>query len=201
MNLASLSRAVPLAKAAAVAVVSCVLCGAAGLGVGAWLGVEWQEGRQAKAENVELTRSAEQLATQVDELRQRGLDVVQDFRTAQRRLEAIVEGNDRDRDAIDTLFAEQRAATETWLATRLDLYDCRIGPDGVQAWNASAVPGATASPTAEHLVVVAAPVPRDAAAADRGPRAGDGAQSPAVGAAVPHVPVRPRADDRGRDRL
>lgn len=189
MSLASIPRALPLAKAIAIGLIACVLCSAGGIAVGAWLGSEWRKGREAQADNADLRVLVDDFAAQAEALRQRGVDIAQDFRTAHRRMESIVESSNDDRETLDALFAEQRETTEAWLATRLDLYDCRIGSDGVRAWNAAASAGAADTAATGHPRGAAGAVPGEPAAAARGSRAGDDHDAAGEREAVPQLPL------------
>lgn len=186
---AAVARAVPLAKAIVAALVACVVCAAVGLGVGAWLGSEWRKGREAQADNAVLRDQVGDYARQAGELRQLGLNIAQDFRTAHRRLESIVEGSTHDQATLDDYFDREREATAAWLETRLDLYGCRIGADGMRTWNAAATAGAATATAAEHPGDAAGAVPGEPAAAARGPRPGNGAGVSGEREGVPRVPV------------
>ena len=200
MSLPTLTRAVPLAKAAALAVVACVLSAALGVAGGVYAGIEWQQGKQAQADNSALRTDVTHLLSAADALRQRGLDVVQDFRTAQRRLESSTEDHEHDSSTLQGIFAQQRQELEGWLATRLDLYDCRIGADGVRAWNAAST-GAATGAAAGRATDAAHAVPGEPAGAERGSRAGDGAQPQPGSGAVPPLPLQQGQGDGGAGRL
>jgi hypothetical protein len=192
----SAARVVPMAKAALWAIAACAVCSAASFGGGVWVGIEWHQGRQAQQDAKGLRAEVADLSQATGALRQRALDVAQDFRTASMRLEFITQGHEHDRTAIESFFARQRAANEHWLATRLDLYGCRIGADGMRAWN-DASAGTAADPTAGSAADAAHAVPALAPAAHRGPRPSADAQSLDGGGAVPPVPVLEGSRDGG----
>jgi hypothetical protein len=190
------ARVVPMAKAALWAVAACALCSSISFAGGIWAGIEWQQGRQAQKDNKSLRTEVNDLYTATAELRQRALDVVQDFRTSQLRLESITEGHENDRITLEHVFTQQRAENERWLETRLDLYGCRIGADGMQSWNAASAGTAThtatsGAPNAAHAL------PALPAAIDRGSRPGDDAQPLPGSGAIPPLPVREGSRDGG----
>lgn len=176
------------------------LAALAGAG-GVYVGMEWEQGRQAQSDNRVLRADVDALASAAAELRQRGVDIAQDFRTAQRQLEAISHEHEQRDRASRTFYGKQRDALEQLLATHPGIAACRIGDAGVQHWNASArgAAGAAAGSTAEPAVAPAAAVPGGAADAARGQRRSDSAGVGRSGEAVPRLRERKDGTRPGGD--
>lgn len=175
-----------------------VLVGVASFVGGMWLGADLESGRTAKAERASLLGQIHSLGAAAHELRQRGLDVAQDFRTAQRRFEHTAEGLSHDLASLDAAFAASRADIESLLARHPDWSACRIGPGGVHAWNAAAAGARPATAATTGLAgSTDAAVRADAAAAEPGQPAGAAAQLRGGRAPVPPLPLPAGAADGG----
>lgn len=175
-----------------------VIVGVASFVGGMWLGADLESGRAAKAERASLLGQIDSLAAAARELRQRGLAVAQDFRTAQIRFETVAEGLSNDFASLDATFAAHLADIESLVAANPDWSACRIGPGGVRAWNAAAAgarPAAAAAAggadSADASLRAGAP-----AAASRQP-AGTAAQLPGGRTPVPPLPLPAGAADGG----
>ena len=138
VSLASATRVVPYAKAIAFALAACVVCSLLGFGAGVWAGIEWQQGRQAQVENKDLKADVEGLLQAAVDLRQRGVDIAQDFRTAHRRMEAISDDHEQRNAALRQFFDQQQDALGDLVAANPGLRDGCLGDAGVQHWNAAA---------------------------------------------------------------
>lgn len=123
--------------------------GLVGTVIGAWVGFRMAEGGAAIAQNVELRRQASEYASAASELRQRGLAVAQDFRTAQAKLEILTGELAHDLDSLSATFVQHRADLESLFAAHPEWGACDIGADGVRAWNAAAT-GDAATAAATH---------------------------------------------------
>lgn len=182
------ARVVALAKAALVAVIACVVCALLGAGVGAWLGIEWQQGRHAQAELSGLRAETEDLLAASKELRQRGVDITTDFRTAAMRMDAIAQENERASIENQTFYREQTGKLAQLLRERPDLDAVDVGADLLCNWNRN-LQGAGPSAASPAPGCAGQPAP--------------GAAAPAAGQRQPAaVPARqPAGRDRGVQRL
>lgn len=179
-----------------------VAVGVGGFAAGMWLGGDLASGRAARNERDRLLEEIDSLGAAARELRQRGLNVAQDFRTAQIRFETTAEGLADDLASLDAAFAAHRTDVESLLASHPDWGDCRIGPDGMRAWNAAAA-GARhpADATAGTARGTEAALPGGAAAAARGRPAGVDAQLRGGGTSVPPLSLPDGPIDGGTDPL
>jgi hypothetical protein len=185
--IAGAAKVVPYAKAIAFGLAACVVCSLVSFGAGVWAGIEWQQGKSAQVENRALKTDVEGLLQAAVALRQRGVDIAQDFRTAHRRMEAISdEYAQRDLDHR-RFFDAHRDALGELVAAQPGLRDDCLGDAGVQHWNAAARgPGAAGAAT-ERGAEQAPAVPRGAAGAEGGQRGSDPAGMDPRGGTVPGV--------------
>lgn len=123
---------------------------AAAASAGVWLGMEWQQGQQAQLDRDTLRLQVERLHFAANQLRKRGVDIAQDFRTAATRMERLSLHHQEQIDALDDSHAAQRDALADYLASRLDLMQCRLGPDGMRLWAAAAGVEPAAASAATH---------------------------------------------------
>lgn len=193
----TLPGTLPLGPALAALLVMAV----AAFAVGAWVGSEWRSGRDAQIERDDLRRHVDALDAASMELRRRGLAVAQDFRSAQIRFETTAEGLHDDLASLDAAFASQRADIESLLARHPEWVDCRIGPDGVLAWNAAAI-GAHPATDATAILAEGADgaVPGRTADADGRQPSGTDPQLSGGRRAVPPLPLPDAAIDGGARR-
>lgn len=143
---------------AALAVVASITTGA-----GVWVAIQWDRGQRAQADVASLRESVRELRTATADLRDRAIAVVQDVQTSALRMNVIAGQYQEQTDALDELFAAQRAAFESGLAQAVapdDLRDCRIGAFGMRVWadaangldgNSPAATGADPSQPADRL--------------------------------------------------
>ena len=176
--------------------------GIAAFAGGIWMGTDLQAGRSAIGERADLRRQIESLDAASLELRRRGLAVAQDFRTAQIRFETTAEGLSDDLASLDATFAAARDDIEGLLALHPEWGDCRIGPDGVHAWNAAAAGARLASAAATlDTQGLGHAMPGNTADPDGRQPAEPDAQLPERGTAVPPLPLPDVAIDGGAGRL
>jgi hypothetical protein len=187
-------------KALLLGAAAALLCGLAGLGGGVWLGMEWQRGKQAVADVVVLRSDVEALAQAAVQLRQAGVDIAQDFRTAHRKQEAIANDLDAKRDETRTFFERQRSAWQTFAAAHPELGACSVGPDGVQHWNTAARGARAAAAAAEDRGRERArAVPVDPAGAEPGNGAGDAGAVGSGSGAIPRLRGQQDSADPGSE--
>lgn len=175
-----------------------VIVGVASFVGGMWLGADLESGRAAKDERASLLGQIDRLDEATRALRQRGLAVAQDFRTAQIRFETVAEGLSNDLASLDATFAARLVDIESLVAAHPDWGACRIGPGGVHAWNAAAAgarPATTA--TTGGADRADAGLRADASAAASRQPAGAAAQLPAGRPPVPPLPLPAGAVDGG----
>lgn len=146
-------------------------------GVGFWAGGRWQRGAQALSSIEQRNAEVKALETAARDLRQAGVNIAQDYRTAATRMESIANGYDeQDRRTLARFERTLADAREPLLRDRADLWACDIGRELLAHWNSSAAgPASTAAAPAAD--------PRNAADAVRADAAGDG--QPRAGAADP----------------
>lgn len=176
-------------------VMLCVVAGIAG-GAGVYLGMRWERGTQAIADNVKLhgdLAALEQQATKLHDnaeaLRQAGIDIAQDFRTAAKRMDVISQDYEDERAANGNFYSEQRRRLQALGADRPELRDLRLGDGVLEHWNQS-----NAGARSDAAAPAAAVDPDKPAAAV--PDATGSAQRPGDGSAG-----QPRPGDRAVPKL
>lgn len=197
MSVAAWFGVTRLGRSLAVLAVASIAAGAAGL----WAGIEWQQGQQAQLDRDQLRLQVESLHFAANQLRRRGVDIAQDFRTAATRMERLSLQHQEQIDALDESSAAQRDALAEYVAGRPDLAGCRLGPDGMRIWAAAAA-GVSPADTAAaiHPFDAEGGMRSDAAGSDHGqPGSGAGSLGPGRKPVSP-LPAAARAAERGSDR-
>lgn len=168
------------------------------LGVGFWLGAQLQAGSAAIEQRDELQRQVGELRVAADALRQRALLGMQDYREAHAQLADAAEGLTHDLAKLEATALRQQQRMAQLLAAHPEWRDCRIGADGVHAWNAAA---AGANPATDAAAGVGGSAARavsgNAAGAVGRPLAGAVEQLPGSGTGIPPLPLQDGAPDPG----
>ncbi len=177
--------------------VSLAVTGIVGLlAAGIWLGAQLRAGHEAEVQRNRLEQQVGQLRAAVDSLRQRMLADVQDYRQAQVRLASTAEGLAHDLARIEAASAAHQRTLANLVEKHPEWGDCRIGADGVHAWNAAASSAdLTPDATPSNAGTVAGTLPENVADIDRRQPAGLAGQLPGSGADVSPVSVSDGAID------
>lgn len=151
---------------AGVALLVLLLSGASGI----WLGIRWQQGQHARAENKALQQDIQRWIDVAVDQRQAAIDLTAAARAAGLRMDAIATQRENDREQQRKHFDRQRTALEALLRQRPDLPDLDLGDDVLCHWNTSKAGG-----DSDSFSATAIPGCQPAPAV---PRAADGHQRP-----------------------
>jgi hypothetical protein len=164
--------------------------GAIGGGYVVW---KWQTGKQAIAENKQLTQ-------QVVGVKTGAVQQATSSAAATQRQQAIAQTLEDDRDALRKQATTQAVALATLDSARPDLRTLDLGPEWLRHWNAAngidSTDATTAGAAGQSAAILSGP-----AGGDQLDGAGDIAPARPRGAAVSRVPEPAAALDRSEHRM